>query len=229
MQNAARAAIRRLEIRPGDAVALEVEDPDLRAAVESLLEAAGAEVAAEGREAGAGLVDVDHVDEPPAPQRVRDLVSRVRPGGRVAVVVRRGPGARSVEHFAEHWRPCLDMARAHGEAADGAVVVSGPRRRGLPNDERKRLRGLAHDVEPSVLVGRGGLTPEVFAAAREAVERHGLVKVKLTPQAEIDKKWAARELAWGTGSLLVQRVGKTAVLHRPDVPLDPPVTRSGRR
>ena len=68
-----------------------------------------------------------------------------------------------------------------------------------------------------------------MAAAETALQRHGLVKVKLTPQCKLEKGEAARALAWGTGGDLVQRIGKTALLWRRDVPLDPPGKQSGRR
>ena len=77
---------------------------------------------------------------------------------------------------------------------------------------------------------RHGLTAEIVAATRSALERHGLVKAKMTPQCELDKEVVARDLAWATGAKLIQRIGKTAILFRPDIKLDPPVThrRGGR-
>ena len=79
-----------------------------------------------------------------------------------------------------------------------------------------------------ILIGRSGLTRSIVEATLSAVERHGLIKVKLTPQSTEDKDEAAQALAWATGSHLVQRVGKTALLYREDVTLDPPSKRVRR-
>src|SRR5690606_21999606 len=111
------------------------------------------------------------------------------------------------------------------------VLLAGARRKQLSRDRVKELRGLAHSLDATVLVGRAGLEAGVIAAAREAVERHGLIKVKLTSQSDLDKHVAARDVAWATGSQLVQRIGKVAVIFRPDAKLHPPgqpVTSTGR-
>jgi RNA-binding protein YhbY len=55
------------------------------------------------------------------------------------------------------------------------------------------------------------------------------VKAKLTRACEHEKVAACDDLAWATGAQCIQRVGRTAVLYRADVPLDPPVKRGGRR
>jgi RNA-binding protein YhbY len=68
----------------------------------------------------------------------------------------------------------------------------------------------------------------VVEATRTALERHGLIKIKLTPQSTEDKDGAAIALSWATGSHLVQRVGKTALLFREDVELAPPVKKVRR-
>ncbi|MCB9728595.1 MAG: YhbY family RNA-binding protein [Deltaproteobacteria bacterium] len=228
MQKVARAAIRRLSLGPGVPVIIDVDDATLREALESLLGSAGAEIVDAGPARGA-VVEVPDLAGALVPERVQAAVTALDPGGVLVVIARAGATGRSVEALAEHWRPCLGLARAHGEPVEGVVLLSGPRRAALSGAERKRLRGLAHAIEPSVLVGKSGLTDDVVEAARAAVERHGLIKVKLTPQAVVDKHAAAREIAFATGAELVQQIGKTALIFRPDVPLEPPVKRSGRR
>ena len=109
------------------------------------------------------------------------------------------------------------------------TLLFGLRAASLSNRERKELRAIGHAMEPSVLVGRAGLSDELVGAAEAALLRHGIVKVKLTKGVEADKEQALDDLAWATGALTIHRVGKTAVLRRPDVRLDPPVKRGGKR
>ncbi len=78
---------------------------------------------------------------------------------------------------------------------------------------RKRLRGLAHPLQPVVLVGQEGLTKGVIAAADDALLAHELIKVRMHQPTE-KKIWAAR-LAAATKSALCGLVGHTIILYRP--------------
>ena len=119
----------------------------------------------------------------------------------------------------------------HPRVETGAkgTVVSGALPEALTSSLRRKLRGLGHALDASVQIGRAGLTDSALEAVQAGVKRHGLLKVKLSPQCELDKNLAARELAAATGSQLIQRVGKTALIYRADVPLDPPTRKTGRR
>lgn len=228
MQKVARAAIRRLTLSVGTPVMLAVDDAALREAIESLLQSAGAEIVGDGAVQGA-VVELADLDGPLVPALAQAALERLEGGGVLALVIRARAVGCSVEALAEQWKPRLYLQKAHAEGIEGTIVLSGPRRPPLSSAEKKRLRGLAHAIEPSVLIGKSGLTDEVVEAARAAVERHGLIKVKLTPQADLEKHAAARDIAFATGSDLVQQIGKTALLFRRDVELEPPTKRSGRR
>ena len=83
----------------------------------------------------------------------------------------------------------------------------------LTGRQRKSLRGLAHRLEPVVLVGREGVTDAVVRAVAEALLTHELIKVRLhEPE---DKKSDALALADGAGAALCGLVGHTVILYRP--------------
>ena len=83
----------------------------------------------------------------------------------------------------------------------------------LTGRQRKSLRGLAHRLEPVVLVGRDGVTDAVVRAVGEALTAHELIKVRLhEPE---DKRAAAQALADGAGAALCGLVGHTVILYRP--------------
>ena len=83
----------------------------------------------------------------------------------------------------------------------------------LTGRQRKSLRGLAHRLEPVVLVGREGVTDAVVRAVGDALLTHELIKVRLhEPE---DKKSDARALADGAGAALCGLVGHTVILYRP--------------
>jgi RNA-binding protein len=83
----------------------------------------------------------------------------------------------------------------------------------LTSRERKSLRGLAHRLEPVVLVGQHGVTDAVLRAVDEALAAHELVKVRLREPE--DKRAAAGDLAAGTDAALCGLVGHTVILYRP--------------
>jgi RNA-binding protein len=83
----------------------------------------------------------------------------------------------------------------------------------LPNSELRRLKAAAQHLEPSVRLGKNGITGELLATLDVALERQELVKVRLEAFKE-QKRALARELATRSGSHLVMEVGHVVVLFR---------------
>ena len=78
--------------------------------------------------------------------------------------------------------------------------------------QRKRLRALAHPLEPIVRVGKSGLTDAVVSAAARALLDPDLIKVRLyEPE---DKRAMAKELAERTKSGLCGLLGHTVILYK---------------
>jgi RNA-binding protein len=88
----------------------------------------------------------------------------------------------------------------------------------LTSKQRKVLRGHAHALEPTVLVGQAGVTEAVLRSVDEALTAHELIKVRLREPE--DKKAAAHELSTRTHAALCGLVGHTVILYRPN-PDDP--------
>jgi len=83
----------------------------------------------------------------------------------------------------------------------------------LTGAQRKRLRGLAHALEPVVHVGREGVSAEIVAETRRALLAHELIKVRLhEPE---DKRAMAALLSEETGGALAGLVGHVVILYRP--------------
>jgi RNA-binding protein len=79
---------------------------------------------------------------------------------------------------------------------------------------RAHLRALAHDLEPVVRIGTEGLTDAICDAVDAALRDHELIKVKIGPSFEGDRKETARALAERTTSDLTQVIGRVVVLYR---------------
>ncbi len=90
----------------------------------------------------------------------------------------------------------------------------------LTEPQRKHLRRLGHDRNPIVLIGQGGLSPNVVAEMDRALTDHELVKVRARVGDRGERDRILEELAAATRSELVQRIGHVALYYRnnPDRP-----------
>lgn len=95
-------------------------------------------------------------------------------------------------------------------------MVKKKKEKKLAGRQARYLRGLGHHLKPLVMLGREGLTDNVVAAAAAVFEAHELVKVKLGSGCLLDRKNAAAVLAEKTGSQVIQVLGKTILLFRPN-------------
>jgi RNA-binding protein len=90
----------------------------------------------------------------------------------------------------------------------------------LNEPQRKFLRRLGHDHNPIVLVGQGGVSPNVIAELDRALRDHELVKVRARVGDRDERDSLLAGLAAATRSELVQRIGHVALYYRrnPDKP-----------
>ena len=86
----------------------------------------------------------------------------------------------------------------------------------LTNAQKKFLRGIGHDLTPIVYIGREGLIESVFEAIDVALKSHELIKVKIVNTSSVNKHEAAETVPLKSGSSLVQLIGKTLLLYRPN-------------
>ncbi len=79
--------------------------------------------------------------------------------------------------------------------------------------QRKELRKLAHHLEPTVWIGKEGLSEDVISATIDALKAHELIKVRLVALKD-ERKVVARDLARKTDSVLAGLVGHVVMLYR---------------
>jgi len=91
----------------------------------------------------------------------------------------------------------------------------------LTGKQKKFLRGLSHHLDQNVILGKEGLTDNLITSCQEAIQAHELVKIKLGQNCPLPRKEAAEALAERTGTHLIQLIGKTVVLYRPNPELPP--------
>jgi RNA-binding protein len=84
----------------------------------------------------------------------------------------------------------------------------------LSERQRKYLRGLGHALDPVLLIGQHGVTAAVIAEAVRALHDHELIKVKFRGAERETRDAGLAELAAATHSVLVQRIGHTALYYK---------------
>ena len=90
----------------------------------------------------------------------------------------------------------------------------------LPLDasERKALKGLAHHLDPVVLVGDAGLTDSVLAEISRALAVHELIKIRVFGDDRAARDQHLTTICEKTGCAPVQRIGKLLVVYLPRPP-----------
>ena len=76
------------------------------------------------------------------------------------------------------------------------------------------MRGLGHHLEPVVHVGKDGLSKALLAAAKEALEQHELIKVKLGEAVDGERSSLGKAMADALSAELAQVLGRTVLLYR---------------
>jgi RNA-binding protein len=86
----------------------------------------------------------------------------------------------------------------------------------LTNAQIRFLRGQAHDLKAVLQVGGKGITEALVAEVANALDQHELIKVKVPADDREVRDGMIADLAARTDAALVQRIGHTAVLFRPN-------------
>jgi RNA-binding protein len=93
---------------------------------------------------------------------------------------------------------------------------------------RKRLRQIAHHLDPIVTVGDGGLSEGLVGEAGRALGDHELIKVRLSTASRGERADQIDTLAMQLGAQVVQTIGKVAVLYRGNPEADPKLSNLHR-
>ena len=81
--------------------------------------------------------------------------------------------------------------------------------------QRKEHRAMAHHLDPVVMVGGDGLTPAVKKEIQNALNAHGLIKVRVFSDDRTARDTMFQTLADELNAAPIQHIGKLLVLWRP--------------
>lgn len=84
----------------------------------------------------------------------------------------------------------------------------------INSKQRSFLRGMAHDIDPTVYIGKSGLTDNIIKEIDTGLEKRELVKVKLQESCDLDPKEIANSMAESLKAEFVQAIGSKFTLYR---------------
>ncbi|MDF2655781.1 MAG: yhbY [Bacillota bacterium] len=84
----------------------------------------------------------------------------------------------------------------------------------ITSKQRSFLRSMAHELEPTVYIGKAGLTENIVKEMSIGLEHRELVKVKLQEGCDLSPKETANELADLLKAEFVQAIGRKFTLYK---------------
>lgn len=84
----------------------------------------------------------------------------------------------------------------------------------LTSKQRAYLRSLANSLENVVMVGKGGLSDQIYKTADEVITARELIKGKVLESCELSVREVADTIAEKINADVVQVIGSKFVLYR---------------
>ncbi len=84
----------------------------------------------------------------------------------------------------------------------------------ITTEQRKHFRTLGHNLKPVVTIAGNGLSESVLEEINRALNDHELLKVKLAIADRDVRKQVITELCTQAPCLLIQEIGKIALIFR---------------
>ncbi|MDX1508965.1 MAG: ribosome assembly RNA-binding protein YhbY [Woeseiaceae bacterium] len=84
----------------------------------------------------------------------------------------------------------------------------------LSETQKKYLRGLGHQLKPTVIVGDSGLTENLVNEFETTLSHHELIKIKVRVGDREARDAMIGRLCDDSAATLVQRIGNVALLYR---------------
>lgn len=81
--------------------------------------------------------------------------------------------------------------------------------------QKQYLKGLAHDLEPVVIIGNNGLTAAVIKEIEVNLSAHELIKIRVLGDDRKLRTDMIEEICTSLQASFIQHIGKLLILYRP--------------
>jgi RNA-binding protein len=84
----------------------------------------------------------------------------------------------------------------------------------LSNTQKKQLKGMAHSLNPVVIIGQHGMKESIDEEIAIAIKYHQLIKIRVGVGDRDVRDTLIEQIVEKHHAILVQRIGNIAVLYR---------------
>ena len=84
----------------------------------------------------------------------------------------------------------------------------------LTSKQRAYLRGLGNPLDTILMVGKGGMSPEILKQSDDAITAREIIKGKCLETSPLSSREAAEDIASQIGAEVVQVIGTKFILYR---------------
>lgn len=120
------------------------------------------------------------------------------------------PASRRPASPSPRARPAPPPRKKPRSVREAAATPAAP----LNANQKRYLRGLAHDLKPVILVGQKGITDALLKELDLALTHHELVKVRLADDDRESRVQSIERIAAEARAEVVQTIGRTACFYR---------------
>ncbi|MCK9237499.1 MAG: ribosome assembly RNA-binding protein YhbY [Thiopseudomonas sp.] len=98
----------------------------------------------------------------------------------------------------------------------------------LTQEQKKHFKSIGHHLKPVVTVAEQGLKENLMAELDRALNDHELIKIQLRIAEREDRQAILTELCQQSSAILVQSIGKMALIYRKNPKANPKLSNLQR-
>ena len=83
--------------------------------------------------------------------------------------------------------------------------------------QKKTLRQAAHHLDPTVWIGKNGITENVIKEITHALDRHELIKIKILQVEKKERKINIKKICMDTNAELISNIGNVLTLYKKNI------------
>jgi len=83
----------------------------------------------------------------------------------------------------------------------------------IPGTRRRKLKAHAHSLQPTVQIGREGVTPAQIQNIRSQLDQHELIKIRFNEHKQ-QRRQLSTQIAEQTDSEQIDLIGHTLILYK---------------
>lgn len=84
----------------------------------------------------------------------------------------------------------------------------------ITGKQRSYLKSIAHNLDPILIIGKGGVTDNTIKQLDDALEKHEIIKIKILNNNYEDPKMIQEEILTKLNAEFIQFIGSKFTIYR---------------